>query len=719
MAWTLEEAITQLEDVADVPPKQRRTSVAELAEAIADSAHERGLTTELLGRIISVIVKSKHLDQTTVTSIIKNLYPSERVPSRIISRIICSLGPTKTKPSPATQSLLLRWILLVYDSLEDESFLSRAYNVFFDNLEMISLRRPLCHLLSLITRRKHVKPYRIAALMELIRNMGGDERELWGLLRVFKSYYPDIILDDTSLPTRRANYFFKHPDQEWTKHMKVLQEKTASNARLPTREKFQIVRRDGVKRTRVEIVIPVSKTVRVKRGHTSFEELRDARDFINKLDKIELPNQIASALVEPLVQKYLLLVENTIALRRMDSWLASLFQDELDRIQVGDEDTLGQLGYVLDILVQYVRYTKKLPESLDNFLQSYLLVWNGDDNRMSVLELLEYLPIQDYDTLCRRYLLPLERALLDNSLESKTLLLRLYGNLVQNYGCAVRTNPTLGKGWGLTGIINRAEVLALAILESQDYTGSDEIQPSGSWILQFYLQLAHIYAYATTHESIRLNSPVPQTVYILTFTPVLSHISLASAVVARYKSAFEQSLTITTFPNGAENEPYPNDMVTRFNGHVLDLCNLLWRNRGLNNEEPNALGCLMQQATTKLLTDYVQEVADHLARKGGSGGHYKLRLPSIFSMSHNIALCGISAACFRALELKAENDGEEVGAKLAWPVMQKALIDLNKAGGIKANWQDYRLEMLNWLDEHGSTGIGRLMRSSMMTLRQG
>ena len=78
-------------------------------------------------------------------------------------------------------------------------------------------RTSLCHLLSLITRRKHVKPFRIQQLyvymyhskesysvaaanccrLELSRGLG-NEPALQGLLRVYKDYYPDIILGGTS-----------------------------------------------------------------------------------------------------------------------------------------------------------------------------------------------------------------------------------------------------------------------------------------------------------------------------------------------------------------------------------------------------------------------------------------------------------------------------------------------------------------------------------------
>jgi centromere protein I len=209
--------------VANVPPKQRYTDAGELANTIASDAYESGIPQIALGRLLKVLTTKNNLDQGTVTALVKNLYPRERVASKHVTQVVCCLGPSKSKPSPATQALLVRWLILAYDLLEDKTHLGKLYAVLFNHLDMISLRKPLCHLLTLITRRKHVKPFRIQALMELIQNSGGDEKELLSLLRIFKNYYPEIIIGDVG-GSRRNALFFKHTDPEWSSHAKLLQD---------------------------------------------------------------------------------------------------------------------------------------------------------------------------------------------------------------------------------------------------------------------------------------------------------------------------------------------------------------------------------------------------------------------------------------------------------------------------------------------------------------
>lgn len=340
-----------------MPSKQRYTDAGKLAKTIASRAYDSGLPGAALERLIKILTTSNHLDQGTITTLIKNLYPAERVPSKLVTQLVCCLGPTKNKPSPATQVQLLRWLILVYDFLEDRTHLSKLYAVLFNYLDMLSLRKPLCHILSFITRRKHVKPFRIQALMELVRSSGGDEKELLTLLKVFKNYCPDVIVGDMGM-TGRKGLVFKHPDPEWSSHLKLLQDTNLKRLQATQPSSFQVVHRGLAKRSKMEIIVPDVQTSRVSHNRTSLEELRDVDHFVDKIDKIELPNQIISTLGDNIAQKYLFLVEPEAASRRLDDWLKSFLSDQLDATQNDADDENESLGYILSLCVVYVRYTK-------------------------------------------------------------------------------------------------------------------------------------------------------------------------------------------------------------------------------------------------------------------------------------------------------------------------------------------------------------------------
>ncbi|KAJ5242116.1 uncharacterized protein N7469_000443 [Penicillium citrinum] len=692
------DALEHLEAVAFVPPKQRYTDAGELVKTIASNAYENGLSPSALDRLLKVLCVKNSLDQGSVTSLVKNIYPRERLSSKLVTRVVCCLGPSKAKPSPATQALLVRWLIVVYDLLEEKGHLGKLYAVLFNYLDMISLRKPLCHLLSLITRRKHVKPFRIQGLMELIQNAGGEDKELVCLLRVFKNYYPEIVLGDAS-SRRSGGLFFKHPDPEWSGHAKILQDRNLESIRDSGQQSgYQVLHRGTVKRSRIEVVIPVLQTSRVSRKYTSLEEIRDIEHFVDKLDRIELPNQIISTLGGAMAQKYLHLIQSEAANHRMDEWLRNFLEDRLEQIRNDDDDEPESLSYALSFVEGYASFTKQLLPSVRSFLETYMEVWNGRDNREQVLRLLQFLPIEPFDSLQTRILSPLESSLLDDTLVSRTALLDFYSSLISEWGVKLRKEPSVSEeSLPLTKVIKHAELLASSILEFSSFGDEPKCLETGkstcTQILQIPSRPLFIRIDQCKNPHNGPQSPNPS-----------------------YKSSFEASLTseVLKVPNPPD-ALYDTSLVGEFNGYVMDMCNLLWRNRALNTEDPNALGCLIPASSTASLTNYVRSVTDaskHYDRESAFG----VTLASMFSLSHHAAFCNLSAACFAHLE--EEQQISDHRPKMRKPVTQKALQALEKEGGAKISWQEYRVYMLDWLDEIGSTGTANLMRSTMKALRK-
>jgi centromere protein I len=81
-----------------------------------------------------------HLDQSSVTTLVKNLYPAQRVPADVVVTIVGALGQGKGKPSPGTQEGLVRWLTIIHEIVENTNVLSRLYGVLFSMLDMISIR---------------------------------------------------------------------------------------------------------------------------------------------------------------------------------------------------------------------------------------------------------------------------------------------------------------------------------------------------------------------------------------------------------------------------------------------------------------------------------------------------------------------------------------------------------------------------------------------------
>lgn len=344
------------------------------------------------------------------------------------------------------------------------------------------------------------------------------------------------------------------------------------------------------------------------------------------------------------------------------------------------------------------------------------------------MDILQFLPKGPFDELRDQYLNWLDAALIDHTASSRASLLDFYAGLIRQWGVGLRAetpSPSSDGFQPLISLISHVEFLLLSLMELPLIASDLKLKganPVAMSVLDVYTNLAELYSHAANNGNIRLTVPLAPTVYTLAFTSNLAQISRLCGVLATYKTSFESSLTskILQSPVKSVGAFYSADMVGLFNGYVMDLCNLIWRNRALNSEDQNALGCLIPKATKDGFDDYIKDSNEIQKRhKGGrffEGPAFSHALGLMFSLSHHVALASHSAACFA--EFEDQNITAESQPRLRKPVTQKNLTVLEKEGGVQLAWPEYRLKMLDWFDELGSDGIGRLMRSTMKALRK-
>lgn len=77
-------------------------------------------------------------------------------------------------------------------------------------------------------------------------------------------------------------------------------------------------------------------------------------DFVQYLEKIELPNQLVAAIGDPLLQKFLQLKYSEVTSRRIDNWLLAFFEDQLET----SNSAAGNILSMLQAILEYTRYTK-------------------------------------------------------------------------------------------------------------------------------------------------------------------------------------------------------------------------------------------------------------------------------------------------------------------------------------------------------------------------
>jgi centromere protein I len=127
-------------EASATPSKNRKSSISGPVDVICDSAFDLGLSLDSLTAIVHIITQPNELDQSTIGTIIKYLYPATKVTEDVAIRIVGCLGQGERKPPLPIQAGLLKWLIMVYDVLEGQAVLSSLYGVLFNMLDMLSLR---------------------------------------------------------------------------------------------------------------------------------------------------------------------------------------------------------------------------------------------------------------------------------------------------------------------------------------------------------------------------------------------------------------------------------------------------------------------------------------------------------------------------------------------------------------------------------------------------
>ena len=227
-------------------------------------------------------------------------------------------------------------------------------------------------------------------------------------------------------------------------------------------------------------------------------------------------------------------------------------------------------------------------------------------------------------------------------------------------------------------------------------------QDSDSAVTSSILTFFELLSASSVPKTVPIVLPTPYVTYTLVLSSSLATLSRISGVFANYKNAFD------VHPTPISNY-YSSDLLDTFNGYLMDACNLLWRSRAFLTSERNSAGCLCSPPVRDALSRFV----------GATDGDHTMG--AVFGLSQHPVLARLAAAVWRGLEdARIAQQGHDAAhiVRLTGPVSQRSLAALAKHGGVDVQWKQYRVRMLNWLEDHGCRGIKALMFATMTGLRE-
>lgn len=339
MPLEVQEALNRVRTAADTQTKTKYAVLKPFLDTITTYAENHGLTNSALQTLVELVKRPNSFDQKSQNAIIKSLYPASNVPSDLICTVIGCLGHGSCKASVSSQQLLLRWVLMVADYMEQTSHLSNFYSVLFNLLDMMSIRAEICHLLAKITRRKHVRPFRIRLLQDLSKRTS-QEPALLKLMYVYDKYAPDILVLDKP---RKNLIDYSSADPDW-----VLQLERIQNTSSITSAKSS----NQLASSRF-----LRQSSRKAKAPSTIQSGDEIENFVNQLEDIQLSDMTASDLSDPVLQIYVMLTGQEASEDQVNDLLNPIFHQQMEKLASGQNISKASSQLLKNVLA-YSRYTK-------------------------------------------------------------------------------------------------------------------------------------------------------------------------------------------------------------------------------------------------------------------------------------------------------------------------------------------------------------------------
>ncbi|GFN83937.1 centromere protein i [Plakobranchus ocellatus] len=354
-------------------------------------AMSHGLSQDQLTTLITVIgSQNPKLTQVIRCKLVKCLIPSYKVPQAAVVKVFHIIAANVLANPTNLHSLLLRWVLLVFDHLDGYDRLHRLYGLVFSFIDSVRLLPHACQLLFLLTRREDVVLFRVQKLLDLIR-LQGPEPCIMGLLMIYKVYCPHLV-------TIRLNYgnkvFFKNHDSTWRATIEAVVgqaragehwEEKDEDVRTAEKRRERVQRRRGAKRQKLIVPdvhaamqeVEEEEDLPDEHTHTTsarvpYVQIDTFTSFLENLDKIEYPSQVSAVLQDSQLQLLMMCDPDPVAMARLSLWIQHLFAFGFKKT---DEES-KQNEELLKMLLHFAQNVQGLPV-LEAFLCNYLPTWDG------------------------------------------------------------------------------------------------------------------------------------------------------------------------------------------------------------------------------------------------------------------------------------------------------------------------------------------------------
>lgn len=602
---------------------QIKVETALAVEKIESVAYNDGFLFGQLVSLVKLATSGKYADSISCR-LIKCLIPRQLVPSSAV--VIAVSRICTNKLSISIKSWLIRWILIIFNLIDDLKDVHSLYGIFFLFLESDILCPHVCLLLYYLTRKENVRHFRIKKLLDLQSRIG-TKPHLTGLLSMYKMHCPNRVTMATSASNKKL--WFKQSDRSWREAINNVQNKYNSKTsvgnfllsawHMENVPLFKSRKPHGNN-------IPAVHTAIIREKKISTEQLLSFKDLLSNIDNVEFPNQVACVLNSPFLQHVLSCNPDFVMLQRLNFWLNhSLSEEFLTRSS--SQTHIGGL-LLLEKLRHFTCFLQESIPAVEAFLVRYLFIWNGLDFRPLMLNFIAHLGLWPFQRLNDLILEHLRKLFFSSPVYVKCQVMYCLTELLRNFLVVEvprqqeliqeeRANRTRDQAsvsmfvedqlepfdplktvYDFIQFVDRICVVGLQVEE--DHTLLQH------WVLIFFELVS------TAHQQFSLpfvQIPSSGIIYRILFSDNSMAVSRLCQIIVNYKKEFESlktwqgesQVTPLAFPDGFQS-------IQRLNQYILDICDSLWRNKAFIDRDKSFCFSMPSAVTDPLAVRHMNEL---------------------------------------------------------------------------------------------------------------
>ncbi|XP_015715720.1 centromere protein I [Coturnix japonica] len=439
---SLEEALSYFGEIQDRVSLKKSEVLKKHLSTIESIALKRGLPPEGFEVLLDVALSGKLADTVNIR-LLKSLIPTSVIPE---SSVVSSVSMfCVSKCSSNVQLLFLRWLITMFDFIDQKEQVHALYGVFFFILNDEKLCPYICHILCLLTRKENVKPFRVRRLLDL-QSKTGMLPHLQALLSLYKLFCPELV--SITLPQKMKTYF-KNADSPWKAAVTAVRQRNQANSTVPQPLVLGTAQPCSRKRKwNSQLTVPATsanaQNVAVGRkmrhadsysANESFpvEQLRTFPQLLQNIHCLEFPSQMGSVLTNPLLLHYMNCSKDESASLRLYYWMGQILQEECTWCVVDNSQYEEEFRGFLETAYRAECFLQEGFPSCEEFLYRSLPLWDGVSCQSEVLQLMSWIPLRTFSEMKSQLCSPLAQLFFTSSLYFKCSVLESLKELLQNW----------------------------------------------------------------------------------------------------------------------------------------------------------------------------------------------------------------------------------------------------------------------------------------------